>query len=160
MLADLPLRFRRLQPLERLLVRYTGYSLSGWYVTRQAKVPYVPTLLLITIGRHSGELRSSALFYVREDGTYVVVGSLGGAPRDPAWVGNLHVHPQAWVWVGRWRVPVRAEVLSGAERARTWAIVTHAWPAYDTYQERARPREIPVIRLRPVVRRRPFAASS
>ena len=129
-------------------------------MTRQAKVPYVPTLLLTTIGRHSGELRSSALFYIRHDGTYVVVGSLGGAPRDPAWVGNLRANPQAWVWVNRRRVPVRAEFLSDEERVRIWALVTEAWPAYETYQERARPREIPIIRLRPIARRGPPAADS
>lgn len=160
MLADLPLRFRRLQPLERLLVRYSGYSLSSWYVMRQAKVPYVPTLLLTTIGQHSGELRSSPLFYFRDNGTDIIVGSQGGALRDPAWVGNLRAYPQAWVWVGRRRVPVRAEFLSGEERVRIWELVTKAWPAYEAYQERARPREIPVIRLRPVVRRGPLAAST
>ena len=158
MLADLPSKFRRLQPLERFLVRYVGYSLSGWYVTRQAKVPYVPTLLLTTIGQHSGDLRSSPLFYFRDDGTYIIVGSQGGAPRDPAWVGNLRANPQAWVWVHRQRIPVRAEFPSGEERVRIWALVTQAWPAYDTYQERARPREIPVIRLCPVARRGPPAA--
>ena len=160
MLADLPLKFRRLQPIERLLVRYTGYSLSGWYVTRHAKAPYVPTLLLTTIGQHSGELRNSPLFYFVEDGAYNIVGSQGGAPRDPAWVGNLRANPQAWVWVHRRRRPVRAEFPAGEERARIWALVTKAWPAYDTYQERAWPREIPVIRLRPVSRRRPPAAGS
>ncbi len=150
MLADLPPKFRRLQPLERLLVRFTGYSLSSWYVTRQAGVPYVPTLVLTTIGHRSGQLRNSPLFYFRDDSAYVVVGSLGGAPDDPAWVANLRASPQTWVWVGRRQVPVRAEVAVGAERARLWQLVTRGWPAYDEYQERARPREIPVILLRPV----------
>ena len=40
----------------------------------------VPTLLLTTTGRKSGELRRTALIYGRDSDDYVIVASKGGAP--------------------------------------------------------------------------------
>ena len=150
MLFSLLTRFQFVRPVDRVAVRYLGRSIISRHVTREAGVPYVPTLLLRAIGRATGDLRDTALFYFRDGEDYLVVGSRGGAPRHPQWVLNLRANPQAWVWIDRKRVSVRAQFSEGEERARLWESVTKRWPAFVDYQDRARPREIPVIVLRPM----------
>jgi hypothetical protein len=53
----------------------------------------VPTLLLTTTGRTSGEKRTAPLIYGEDGGAYVVVASKGGAPQHPAWYLNLSADP-------------------------------------------------------------------
>jgi deazaflavin-dependent oxidoreductase (nitroreductase family) len=45
----------------------------------------VPTLILTTTGRRSGEQRPTPLIYGRHEDDYLVVASKGGAPDPPAW---------------------------------------------------------------------------
>lgn len=141
--------FRIRARVERVLVRYTGYSLLSRHVTRRIGVPYVPTLLLVSIGQRSGELRESPLFYFEDGDDYFVVGSIGGSPRHPEWFHNLLADPHAWVYVRRRRVPVLASLIEGEERARLWPLAARAYPRYDEMIEEAHPREIPLVRLRP-----------
>ena len=54
----------------------------------------VPTLLLTTTGRRTGEARTSALIFGRDGDDYLVVASMGGAPRHPAWYLNLTADPE------------------------------------------------------------------
>lgn len=142
-------RLRLLRPLEAFLVRWFDYSILSRQVCKDAGVPPVATCTLTTVGRRSGDLNSTPLFYFRDGDAYVVVGSVGGRPKHPSWTVNLQQNPQAWVHVKRRRRPVRAEFVEGEERARLWGMVSRAYPPYDEYQERARPREIPIVRLRP-----------
>ena len=135
--------------VERLLVRHTGYSLLSRHVTRRIGVAYVPTLLLVSVGRRSGERRESPLFYFEDGGDWFVVGSIGGSPRHPEWYRNLLAEPRACVYVRRCRVAVTASLIEGAERERLWPIAARAYPRYDEMIEEARPREIPLVRLSP-----------
>ena len=43
----------------------------------------LPVLLLTTTGRRSGKQRTIPLLYLEEDGTLMVVASMGGAPSKP-----------------------------------------------------------------------------
>ena len=54
----------------------------------------VPTLLLTTTGRRSGQTRTTPLIYGRDGDRYVVVASRGGAPAHPAWYENLTAQPE------------------------------------------------------------------
>lgn len=141
------------EPIERAAVRWTGWSLRSWASTRREGVPYIPTLLLTTIGRKSGELRSNALYYLRDGDDYILVASKAGSPSHPDWFRNLEADAHAWVVVGRRGVPVLAEVVDEAERARLWGPLVAMWPRYEDHQQRASPRVVPVVRLRP---RRPL----
>ena len=141
--------FRIRSRVERALVRYTGYSLLSRHVTRRIGVSYVPTLLLVSIGQRSGELREAPLFYFEDGDDYFVVGSIGGSPRHPEWYRNLLADPHAWVYVRRRRIAVLASLIEGEERARLWPIAARAYPRYDEMIEEARPREIPLVRLSP-----------
>ena len=106
-------------------------------------------ITLVTTGRRTGEPRSATL-YAFEDGTgLVVVGSLGGAPRDPDWAGNLREGPAASVREGREERPVRAHEVEGEERDRLWELVCEGFPVYRSYQRRTQ-RLIPLFVLEPV----------
>ena len=106
----------------------------------------LPVLLLTTTGRKSGKRRTTPLLYV-EDGTrYVVVASVGGAPKHPAWYLNLQADPSATLEVQGRTLAVRAETASPEERARLWKALTAMYPTYDAYQAKTT-REIPVVTL-------------
>lgn len=88
--------------------------------------------------------------YAFDDGErLVIVGSRGGASRDPAWAVNLRHDPRATVKVGREERAVRATEVSGPERDRLWGLVCAEFPLYATYQRRTK-RTIPLFVLEPV----------
>ena len=106
----------------------------------------VPTLILTTTGRRSGQPRPTPLIFGRDGDDHVVVASKGGAPAHPAWYRNLVDHPEVEVQVKGERFRARARTADGEERARLWKLMTGIWPAYDQYQERT-DRRIPVVVL-------------
>ena len=80
----------------------------------------------------------------------MVVASKGGSATHPQWFPNLVAHPETLVDVpGRRRIPVRAEVAGPAERARLWPLLVDLYADFETYQETAGDREIPVVVLKP-----------
>ena len=109
----------------------------------------VPTLLLTTIGRRSGERRTTPLIYGRDGAHYLVVASRGGAPTHPSWYENLVAQPNVEVQVMAQRFKARARPATPAEKPALWKTMASIWPAYDDYQQKT-PREIPVVILDPV----------
>ena len=106
-------------------------------------------LVLTTTGRKSGEPRTSALIYAKDGDDYLVIASMGGAPKHPQWYLNITANPEAEIQVKSERVRVTARTAaSGAERDRLWKVMAGPWPNYDTYQART-DREIPVVVLTP-----------
>jgi deazaflavin-dependent oxidoreductase (nitroreductase family) len=108
----------------------------------------VPTLLLTTRGRKSGEPRLLPLIYGKADGGYVIIASKGGAPSHPAWYLNLAAHPEVDVQVAADRFKATARVATGDERSALWSQMVELYPPYTAYQERTE-REIPVVVLEP-----------
>jgi deazaflavin-dependent oxidoreductase (nitroreductase family) len=108
----------------------------------------VPTLLLTTTGRKTGQSRTTPLIFNRDGDDYLVVASMGGAPSHPNWYLNLTAHPDAEIQVRAEHLPVTAHTASPDEKPRLWAIVAEQWPNYDVYQSRTT-REIPVVVLSP-----------
>jgi deazaflavin-dependent oxidoreductase (nitroreductase family) len=106
----------------------------------------VPTLLLTTRGRKSGEQRRTALIYGTDGDRYVLVASQGGAPTHPSWYLNLAADSQVDVQVKDDKFTARARTVSGEERARLWETMAAIWPDYNEYQTRT-DREIPVVVL-------------
>ncbi len=104
----------------------------------------VPTLLLTTTGRKSGEPLLLPLIYGRDGENFVVVASKGGAPAHPAWYLNLRAHPEVQVQVGAEKFTGRARTATADERPRLWEAMAKIWPAYNEYQQKTR-REIPVV---------------
>jgi deazaflavin-dependent oxidoreductase (nitroreductase family) len=106
----------------------------------------VPTLLLTTTGRKSGEPLMLPLIYGEDKGRYVIVASKGGYPTHPAWYLNLVANPRVKLQVGADKFDAKARTATGAERAELWKKMTKIWPAYDEYQTKTK-REIPVVVL-------------
>ncbi|AAS04499.1 nitroreductase family deazaflavin-dependent oxidoreductase [Mycobacterium avium subsp. paratuberculosis] len=115
----------------------TGYLWNG-----------VPILLLTVTGRRTGRALTSALIFGRDGDDYLVVASMGGAPRHPSWYLNLQANPAAGIQVQADELAVVARTASAAEKPRFWKIMTDVWPNYDVYQSRT-DRDIPVVVLTP-----------
>ena len=109
----------------------------------------LPTLLLTTTGRKSGEPRALPLIYGEYGDSYIVIASKGGMPTHPVWYLNLEAKPECELQVGAKRVSARARVVEGEERAKIWDQMVGVYPPYTDYQK-ATERKIPVIVLDPV----------
>jgi deazaflavin-dependent oxidoreductase (nitroreductase family) len=106
----------------------------------------VPTLILTTTGRRSGEPRPTPLIYGRHGDDYLVVASNGGSPEPPAWYRNLSEDPAVQVQVKADRFPARARTATPEEKREVWGTMAGIWPSYDDYQGKT-DREIPVVVL-------------
>ena len=130
----------------------SGGTEGHMYTINMPNVPKrnVPSLLLTTTGRRSGEKYSFPLFYGRAGDSYFIVASKGGAPEHPGWYRNLKANPEVEIQVGTAKMRARARDASGAERARLWEQALEFWPPYADYQRKTAGREIPVVVLDPV----------
>ena len=122
------------------------YRLSGGRLL--GKVNEAPVLLLTTTGRKSGQQRTAPVVYLADDESYVVIGSNAGHSRTPAWSLNLKATPEAEVEVGRRRIPVRARVAQGEERADLWRRHNVQYSGFDEYEART-DRDISLFVLEP-----------
>jgi F420H(2)-dependent quinone reductase len=105
----------------------------------------LPVVIFSTRGVKSGDVRKQPLMKVEKDGAYLMVGSQGGAPTDPAWVSNLRAAPdQVAVQDGPEPWDGVARELSGDERAEWWERAVAAFPNYADYQQKT-DREIPIF---------------
>ena len=107
----------------------------------------VPTLLLTTAGRKSGERYLTPLIYGKVQDAYVIVASKRGATVNPGWYLNLLVHPEVDVQVQGDKFRARARTAAGSERATLWQHMAGIFPPYDEYVKTAGGREIPVVVL-------------
>lgn len=107
-----------------------------------------PVLILHHVGRRSGERRQTPLIYLRDGEDLVVVGSMGGSPKHPAWYRNVRDAPDVEVEIRGRRHPVRAREADAAERERLWPALLEMWPAWEDYTRRTE-RAFPVLILTP-----------
>ncbi|MFB9903927.1 nitroreductase family deazaflavin-dependent oxidoreductase [Allokutzneria oryzae] len=107
----------------------------------------LPSMLLTTVGRKSGQPRPVPLLYVPHPRGFIVTASNWGGPKHPAWSSNLIANPEVDALVRAKTVRVRAELADGELREELWGMITRHWPAYDTYAERAGERRIRVFLL-------------
>ena len=110
----------------------------------------LPTLLLTTTGRRSGEKFVFPLIYGTTGDSYVVVASKGGAPEHPGWYRNLVADPQVDVQVASEQLHATARTTTGDERTKLWRQMTALFAPYADYQKKAGGREIPVVVLDPL----------
>lgn len=109
----------------------------------------VPTLILTTTGRKTGQERKFALIYQKRGADYVIVASKGGAPEHPRWYQNLLANPEVKVQVKGDKFTARAHTAASGERPELWEMMARVWPDYNEYQKKT-DREIPVVVLQPV----------
>ena len=79
----------------------------------------LPVVLVTHRGNKTGAIRKTPLMRVKDGNNYVLIGSQGGAPKDPARVHNLRVNPQIELRDETVVRPMRVrEVKDAAEKAR------------------------------------------
>ncbi len=105
----------------------------------------LPCIIVTMVGQKTGAIRKVPLMRVEVDGAYVLVGSRGGNPKNPAWVYNLRANPEVEIRdeTETFKMRVR-EVSDDAERQRLWDISAKAFPPYLEYQSKTS-RKIPVF---------------
>lgn len=120
---------RLLVPLDRRLLTLTKgkYPLFG--------PTTLPTLLLTTTGRKSGQPRTTALNYLPFGDRLLILGSNFGQSHHPAWTSNLLAHPEAAVAIGGTEVAIRASLLEGSDRDDGMRRFL-AYPMYRSYLSR------------------------
>jgi deazaflavin-dependent oxidoreductase (nitroreductase family) len=105
----------------------------------------LPVVIITTRGRKSGKIRKFPLMRVEHDGEYALVASLGGAPANPVWYGNLVADPTALtIQDGPVAHDFVAREVHGDERALWWDRAVEAYPSYADYQMKTS-RVIPVF---------------
>jgi deazaflavin-dependent oxidoreductase (nitroreductase family) len=109
----------------------------------------LPVIIVTHIGNKTGAIRKTPLMRVKDGDNYVLVGSQGGAPKDPVWVHNLRANPDIELRDAADVRPMRVrEVQDEAERKRLWELAVAAFPPYADYQKRTT-RQIPVFVAEP-----------
>jgi deazaflavin-dependent oxidoreductase (nitroreductase family) len=109
----------------------------------------MPVLKLTTIGRKSGQRRTTMLTSPLVEGDNVIlVASYGGDDRDPMWFSNIVANPDVEVVINGSTKKMRARVAEGDERTRLWEALTADHANYAGYQRKTS-RQIPVVVLEP-----------
>ena len=126
------------------------YEASGGTRANTLRDTGLPVIVVTMRGAKSGKVRKIALMRVEHDGEYALIGSMGGAPKDPVWVHNLRANPtEVTVQDGPEPFPVDLREVDGPEREEWWERSVAAFPNYAEYQQKTE-RRIPVF----VARRR------
>jgi deazaflavin-dependent oxidoreductase (nitroreductase family) len=109
----------------------------------------MPVILLTTRGAKSGKVRKVALMRVEHEGSYALVASLGGAPKNPVWYYNVVADPRVELQDGSVKQDMVAREVTGDEKALWWDRAVAAYPDYADYQKKTE-RQIPVFVVEPV----------
>ena len=105
----------------------------------------MPCILVTHKGNKSGAIRKIPLMRVKDGDGYVLVGSMGGQPKNPVWVYNLRANPDVTIRDATEVFEMRVrEVPEGAERDRLWQICEDVFPPYAEYKAKTS-RLIPVF---------------
>ena len=124
------------------LYRWSGGRIGG-------KVGKAPVLLLTTTGRKSGQQRTAPVVYLADGERMAIINTNAGNAKVPAWSFNLRANPEAEVEVGRRRIPIRARLAEGEERADLWRRHNEQYAGFDFYETKLE-REIGVFVLEPI----------
>ena len=105
-----------------------------------------PLLLLTTKGAKSGETHTTPLVYSKDGDRYVVIASMGGAPKSPSWYFNMKANPKVTLEVGTEKFDATARIAEEPERTRLYDAQAATMPAFNEYKEKTS-RVIPVVVL-------------
>ena len=87
---------------------------------------------------------------VKVDNSYVLIGSMGGQPKNPVWVYNLRANPDVKIRDKQKVAQMKVrEVTDVRERKILWNASVEAYPPYEEYQAKTS-RLIPVFIAEPV----------
>jgi len=103
-----------------------------------------PVCLVTTMGRKSGQPRTTPLLYLADGEDVILVASMGGMSKHPLWYLNMEKNPDVEIQIGSEKRKMRARRASDAEKAAYWPRLTGMYRDYDDYQART-DRNIPVV---------------
>jgi len=105
-------------------------------------------ILVHHTGIHTGVERVTPLtcFSLGDDRRYVVVGSNGGSPVQPAWCNNLRAMSRTTVELGTQSFAVNVDYLDDAARAQVWSQLFPGDAGPDAFQTE-NGRRLPVFLL-------------
>jgi deazaflavin-dependent oxidoreductase (nitroreductase family) len=110
----------------------------------------LPVIIVTHTGNKTGAIRKTPLMRVKDGASYILVGSVGGAPKNPVWVYNLRARPTVKIRDHTETQAMRVrEVSDDAERARLWKLAVAAYPPYEEYQAKTT-RQIPIFVAEPM----------
>lgn len=110
----------------------------------------MPCIIVTHTGNKTGGVRKIPLMRVETGGSYVLIGSMGGQPKNPVWVYNLRANQDVQIRDKTEVFDMRVrEVTDDTERSQLWAVGVAAYPPYDDYQANTT-RKIPVFIAEPV----------
>ncbi len=137
-------------PVEWVRNQVELYERTGGKEGTTLRETGLPVIIVTNMGNKTGAIRKTPLMRVKDGDNYVLVGSVGGAPKNPVWVYNLRENPDVELRdeTEVTKMKVR-EVHDDPERARLWEISVAAFPPYADYQKRTE-RKIPVFVAEPV----------
>ncbi|MFE6946644.1 nitroreductase/quinone reductase family protein [Streptomyces chartreusis] len=119
----------------------------------------LPTLVLTTVGRRTGQRRRTGATYGRVGDYFVIIASAGGSPKHPLWYLNLLTTPEVEVQVGsRVFAAVARVVPPGVERDALWHKMCRMSPQFADLQTRTI-RQFPLVVLQPIVALQPHTAA-
>ncbi|MBA3373453.1 MAG: nitroreductase family deazaflavin-dependent oxidoreductase [Actinomycetota bacterium] len=103
-------------------------------------------VLLTTVGRKTGQRRTTPMMFHRDGDRLLVIASNVGAPEHPQWYRNLLANPRVTVEVGNQTYDAVAAPTESEERARLWAMLKQTYPFFADH-EASTDRAIPVVAL-------------
>ncbi len=110
----------------------------------------MPCIIVTHTGNKTGAIRKIPLMRVKVANAYVLVGSMGGQPKNPVWVYNLRANPDVSIRDKTEVISMRVrEVSDPQERETLWEASAAAFPPYNDYQAKT-DRVIPVFVAEPL----------
>jgi deazaflavin-dependent oxidoreductase (nitroreductase family) len=168
LVADLGYTHRRGNAFQRALQAFASTRPGGWFFSKtlarldrvadrltrgRVDLPQVlaglPSLVLTTTGRRSGQQRPTHLIAVPLGDTLALLGTNFGQPHTPAWVLNLEADPRATVTYHGISRTVVARPATGPERAQILANSSGVYGGYRKYQQRITGRRLRMFVLEP-----------
>jgi len=139
---------RLLHHIDPIVFRMTGgrQTLTGF-------LGGVPVVILTTIGRKSGQPRTTPLLGIRDPErpeAVILVASNWGQRRNPGWYYNLKAHPRAVCVIDGKEGEYTAREAEGEEYERFWRLAEATYPGFPRYKARAAGRHIPILVLEPM----------
>ncbi|MAE16656.1 MAG: nitroreductase [Deltaproteobacteria bacterium] len=126
------------------------YESSGGKEGTTLRETGLPCILVTHTGNKTAAIRKTPLMRVEDNGSYVLIGTRGGAPKNPSWVYNLRAYSEVEIRDATKTFHMRVrEVTDEPERSRLWKLGVAAFPPYEDYQQKTS-RKIPVFLAEPV----------
>lgn len=150
-MAENPMTDREYSMTRMFIKNYAKINVFFYKLTNgkfMGKLAGREVMLVTMTGAKSGKEITIPLMYVPYKEGVILVGSLGGAPKDPLWVKSVRANPDVSVQYKAKKMQLRARQADDAEKAEVWPICVEYYAEYADYQKRT-DRNIPVFICEP-----------